>query len=129
MRERLELLEHHRRVIQSIESVMNEAYKSNVLSKQYETGETLSIDQAVEEYLILWSDDPFYHLDDPLVKKESKESLILAVQSDLEGNVVYRPDDASGDVICKGCYWFKRDDANPNDCVIASFRNKITKNK
>jgi hypothetical protein len=126
MHEKIELLDHHRDVIEQIETIMREPYTRRDLSRLYEKGETLTVEEAVEEYTIIWEGDDFYHLQDPVVRENSVKALTQAVKARLDGRVVYRSDDtAVGDIICDGCFWNNKDDANPEDCPIAYYKNQI----
>jgi len=128
MLEKIELLDHHRYVIGDIEEIMKKPHTWHCLSRQYENGEILTVEQAVEEHTKLWKNDDFYHLQDPVVRENSVKALTLAVKAHLDGRVVYRSDDtAIGDILCEGCYWNNRDDANSEDCPIAYYKNQTRK--
>lgn len=125
MSEKIELLDHHRYVIWEIEKMMKKPHAQHYLSRQYKNGETLTVEQAVEEHTRMWKDDDFYHLDNPVVRENTVKVLIQAVKAHLEGKVIYRSDNTIvGDIICEGCYWNNRDDANPEDCPIAYYKNQ-----
>jgi len=125
MGNKIELLYHHGSLIGYIEYLMRRPDLSSNLSRQYEKGEHLTIEEAVEEYMRMEDKDPYYHVKDPDVRRSYAAGIISAVRAGVIDNVIYRSDDTSvGDIICQGCYWIDKMDADPRRCFLATNKNK-----